>query len=201
MKKTKEILNIILIMMIIVTIIVINKSYALFESNVDLLINMDVASWNITVNDTAVKSSSVETFVSRDIALDANSKVADGKVAPGSQGSFNINMDFKDTDVSVEGEININGQKMKEAGLTFSGFVMDDTDITCSLIEENKYRFMVPLSKIKSGSESYKLQLGINFKWSNNEARNKEDTLIGISTTRLKMEVPITIKFTQYTGL
>ena len=200
MKKIKKILNIAFVLMIIITVIVINKTYALFESNLDLLINMDVARWNITVNDTMVNSESVQSFVIKNLQLNANSKVENGKVAPGSQGTFDVEMDFKDTDVSVKCELEVDGERMNEAGLSFSSFVMDDSTVTLQYVSENKYSFIVPLSKIKASSNSYKLMLRITFKWENDETRNEEDTLIGTSTERQKLQVPITLRFTQYTG-
>lgn len=202
MKKTKEILNILLIIMLIVTIVVINRTYALFESNREFSINMDVARWNIKVNDVKVKSESTESFIIKNLVLAANSKVVNGKVAPGSEGTFDIEIDFEDTDVSVQCEINIDADKMEEAGLSFNSMTVDDTALTITQVSDTQSRFIVPLSKIQSAglNDSYKVTIHVEFEWANDETRNKQDTLIGISQERSKMAVPISINFKQYVG-
>lgn len=200
MKKTKEILNILLIIMLIVTIVVISRTYALFESNREFSINMDVARWNIKVNDVKVKAETTESFIIKNLVLAANSKVVNGKVAPGSEGTFDIEIDFEDTDVSVQGEINIDADEMEEAGLTFNSMTVDDTTLTITQVSDTKSSFVVPLSKIRSAgaNNSYKITIHVEFEWANDENRNKQDTLIGLSQERTKMAVPISIKFKQY---
>ena len=201
MEKTKKILNVVFVMMLIITIIVINRTYALFESSVDLTIKMDVAKWNITVNDALATSNSVQSFVIKNLQLEANSKVENGKVAPGSKGTFDVEMDFKDTDVSVMVELKIDDNKMKAYGLKYNGYTLDDNNITLQEISNKEYYFIVPLTTIKNAQDSYKLKMSIEFEWENDENRNKEDTLIGTSEERQKMQIPITLKFTQYTGI
>lgn len=202
MKKTRKILSVVFIIMLIITIIVINRTYALFESNVDFSINMDIAKWNIAVNDTAVMSNTVETFLIKNLTLQPNSKVVDGKVAPGSQGTFEVEIDFKDTDVSVQCEIVLDSQRIADSGVSFSGFTVDDNDITVTHNSDTNHSMIIPLSKIKheGSTDSYKITMQIAFEWTNDESRNKEDTLMGTSATRLKMDVPISIKFMQYVG-
>ena len=60
--------------------------------------------------------------------------------------------------------------------------------------------FIVPLSKIKGtgNTGTFKLNVKIAFEWINDETRNIQDTIIGTSTVRTKLDVPVKIRFTQY---
>lgn len=199
MKKIKEILSAFLIIMLIVTILVINRTYALFESMKEFNINMDIAKWNIAVNNLTVGGNQEDKFIIKNLLLDANSNVAAGKVAPGSKGTFDVEMDFKDTDVSVKCEMEIDEERMNEAGLKFNSFQFSDTSITTTTTT-NGHMFIVPLSKIQEvgNSETFKLNVKITFEWINDETRNIEDTMIGISSVRIKLDIPVKLKFSQY---
>ena len=199
MKKIKEILSAFLIIMLIVTILVINRTYALFESMKEFNINMDIAKWNIAVNNLTVGGNQEDKFLIKNLLLDDNSNVVAGKVAPGSKGTFDVEIDFKDTDVSVKCELEIDQERMKEAGLKFNSFQFSDTSITPTTTT-NGQMFIVPLSKIQEAgnSETFKLNVKIAFEWINDETRNIEDTMIGISSVRTKLDIPVKLKFSQY---
>ena len=199
MKKIKEILSAFLIIMLIVTILVINRTYALFESMKEFNINMDIAKWNIAVNNLTVGGNQEDKFLIKNLLLDANSNVVAGKVAPGSKGTFDVEIDFKDTDVSVKCELEIDQERMKEAGLKFNSFQFSDTSITTTTTTNGKM-FIVPLSKIQEAgnSETFKLNVRIAFEWINDETRNVEDTMIGTSSVRTKLDIPVKLKFSQY---
>jgi len=199
MKKIKEILSAFLIIMLIVTILVINRTYALFESMKEFNINMDIAKWNIAVNNLTVGGNQEDKFLIKNLLLDANSNVVAGKVAPGSKGTFDVEIDFKDTDVSVKCELEIDQERMKEAGLKFNSFQFSDTSITTTTTT-NGQMFIVPLSKIQEAgnSETFKLNVRIAFEWINDETRNIEDTMIGTSSVRIKLDIPVKLKFSQY---
>lgn len=199
MKKIKEILSAFLIIMLIVTILVINRTYALFESMKEFNINMDIAKWNIAVNNLTVGGNQEDKFLIKNLLLDANSNVVAGKVAPGSKGTFDVEIDFKDTDVSVKCELEIDQERMKEAGLKFNSFQFSDTSITTTTTTNGRM-FIVPLSKIQEAgnSETFKLNVRIAFEWINDETRNIEDTMIGTSSVRTKLDIPVKLKFSQY---
>ena len=145
MKKIKEILSAFLIIMLIVTILVINRTYALFESMKEFNINMDIAKWNIAVNNLTVGGNQEDKFLIKNLLLDANSNVVAGKVAPGSKGTFDVEIDFKDTDVSVKCELEIDQERMNDAGLKFNSYQFSDTSITTTTTT-NGHMFIVPLS-------------------------------------------------------
>jgi len=199
MKKIKEILSAFLIIMLIVTILVINRTYALFESMKEFNINMDIAKWNIAVNNLTVGGNQEDKFLIKNLLLDANSNVVAGKVAPGSKGTFDVEIDFKDTDVSVKCELEIDQERMDEAGLKFNSYQFSDTSITTTTTT-NGHMFIVPLSKIKGtgNTGTFKLNVKIAFEWTNDETRNIRDTIIGTSTVRTKLDIPVKIRFTQY---
>jgi hypothetical protein len=199
MKKIKEILSAFLIIMLIVTILVINRTYALFESMKEFNINMDIAKWNIAVNNLTVGGNQEDKFLIKNLVLDANSNVVAGKVAPGSKGTFDVEIDFRDTDVSVKCEMEIDESRMRNAGLKFNSYQFSDTSITTTSTPTG-HMFIVPLTKIKGtgNSDTFKLNVKIAFEWINDETRNIADTMIGVSTARTKLDIPVKMKFSQY---
>jgi hypothetical protein len=185
--------------MLIVTILVINRTYALFESMKEFNINMDIAKWNIAVNNLTVGGNQEDKFLIKNLVLDANSNVVAGKVAPGSKGTFDVEIDFRDTDVSVKCEMEIDESRMRNAGLKFNSYQFSDTSITTTSTPTG-HMFIVPLTKIKGtgNSDTFKLNVKIAFEWINDETRNIADTMIGVSTARTKLDIPAKMKFSQY---
>ena len=94
-----KILYITCAIMIFVTIYEITNTYGLFESNINMNADSKLATWNILINDTNIGKS--ETFTIDNFISEEDSTVASGKIAPGTSGYFNININPSTTQVSI----------------------------------------------------------------------------------------------------
>lgn len=117
--KKKKIIRILCVIFLCIGVgfyLYFKDAYSIFESVIDGIISPDIATWNIKVNDVVVTTVDP-------IAVDITSitwtgeHVADNKVAPGSVGSLDINIDPTDTDVAIKYDIevidkNINPDKL-----------------------------------------------------------------------------------------
>lgn len=117
--KGKRVIKILSIMSLVVICFVYLYSkgtYTIFESIIDGTINPDIATWSIKVNDVLVTTTDPATVDITNITW-TGEHVADGKVAPGSVGVLDINIDPTDTDVAIRYDIevidkNINPDKL-----------------------------------------------------------------------------------------
>lgn len=81
-------------------------SFAIYASDVDGGINVNIAKWNIKVNGTVITSNEECNVDISDIIWES-SYVDGNKAAPGGNGYFNIVIDPMDTDVSIRYDIDI----------------------------------------------------------------------------------------------
>lgn len=93
-----------------------SDAYSIFESVIDGFIKPDIATWKIKVNDVLVTTVDPVSVNITSITW-SGEHVADNKVAPGSIGSLDINIDPTDTDVAIRYDIevidkNINPDKL-----------------------------------------------------------------------------------------
>ena len=117
--KKKKIIRVLCVIFLCIGVgfyLYFKDAYSIFESVIDGIISPDIATWNIKVNDVVVTTADP-------MAVDITSitwtgeHVAANKVAPGSSGSLDINIDPTDTDVSIRYDIevidkNINPDKL-----------------------------------------------------------------------------------------
>ena len=166
------------------------NTYGLLESDATANVKPAIGKWNITLNEiniTVEKSLTIDDFIYAD-----NENVEEGYFAPGSEASYEIIIDPKDTDVSIRYDIsmdlldltihpNINFElyadnvKVDNIGGTYSGVI---------LLEDIKNKETVTLT--------------ISLVWENDDDYNEFDSfLIGDD---ISFDIPITIKFSQYLG-
>lgn len=183
------------LILVFLTIVIILKTYALFESETGLDVQSNVGKWIILVNNTDITGGSNAKFSVDEIIWNPNDDVKSGRIAPGVSGYFDIVIDPTDTDVSVRYDIDFD----------FSEF--ENTNIVVSSIEEvnnrtivktgpNKYTGVIPLSDIKNGVTN---TIRVNIKWDNNEDNNEYDSEIGTVSGNVK-SIPVFVNVSQYLG-
>ena len=109
--KEKKVVLFVLLGIILSLVGIGGASYSLYKSSPRGRTSGAIANWNFTVNN------SKDTF-SIDLAKNANN-VNNGKLAPGSYGSFDIKLDASSTDVDVNYKITFNNLKGKPDNLNF----------------------------------------------------------------------------------
>lgn len=187
-----KILYITCAIMIFVTIYEITNTYGLFESNINMNADSKLATWNILINDTNIGKS--ETFTIDNFISEEDRTVASGKIAPGTSGYFNINIDPSTTQVSIRYDLTFDFSKL-------------DNLFTITKVEEkngynliktgpNTYSNVITLNEIKENKTN---NIRVYIKWNNNEENNDKDTEIGL-TENNTLNIPVSITVLQYSG-
>lgn len=187
-----KILYITCAIMIFVTIYEITNTYGLFESNINMNADSKLATWNILINDTNIGKS--ETFTIDNFISEEDSTVASGKIAPGTSGYFNININPSNTQVSIRYDLTFDFSKL-------------DNLFTITKVEEkngynliktgpNTYSNVITLNEIKENKTN---NIRVHIKWNNNEENNDKDTEIGL-TENNTLNIPVSITVLQYSG-
>ena len=187
-----KILYITCAIMIFVTIYEITNTYGLFESNINMDVDSKLATWNILINDTNIGKS--ETFTIDNFISEEDRTVASGKIAPGTSGYFNININPSTTQVSIRYDLTFDFSKL-------------DNLFTITKVEEkngynliktgpNTYSNVITLNEIKENKTN---NIRVHIKWNNNEENNDKDTEIGL-TENNTLNIPVSITVLQYSG-
>lgn len=195
MNKMKKIYLCLALVLLIITVFIILKTYGLFETKTGLNVQSEVGKWVILVNNTDITQQENTKFSVDKIIWDQNDEVKEGKIAPGASGYFDIVIDPTDTDVSVRYDI----------GFDFSEF--ENTNITITSIQEindkkivktgnNKYTGIITLDEISAGTTN---TIRVNIAWENNEENNEHDSNLS-SVPNTILNIPVTINVSQYLG-
>ena len=96
----KKILIFITVIVLGIMAYTISSTYALYETNKNIDKQLQMAKWEINVNDIdAVKKNNIEL---QNINWNNNEHVKEGKVAPSMEGYYDIIIDPKNTDVAIK---------------------------------------------------------------------------------------------------
>lgn len=120
----------------------------------------------------------------------------ENKIAPGMNGTFEINIEPQDTQVSIRYDITIDSSKLSSKSIKLNSIVEKNNDNTIIRTLENTYTGIITLEKI---NENYFDSIEVTFTWENDEENNEEDTKIGV-VENFNLEIPIVITFCQYFG-
>ena len=166
-----------------------NVTYGLFESGRDFNSNMNVAKFNLFVNDTNIVDT--KEFNINNITVLDNENVLNGKIAPGVSGYFDIVLNPMGSDVSIYYEVTLDLDNIDNDGIILEKIVSDDND----LIRVGKYTYagVFTLDEVKNNvTKSVK----IYFSWENND-----EVLDDIKyADGLKCDISASVKASQYFG-
>ena len=195
-QNEKKIIILVCMCSILILIYEIVHIYAIFYSEVTGNVEMKNGKWIIEVNGTEISKGVQKDFVIDQINIDQNEHVKEGKLAPGLSGNFEIQINPKNTDVSVKYEISLNEENLKNSSLKIKS--ISETEYNNELIrtEKNTYTAIIPLEKIKQGVTNL---IKVEVEWENQEENNEEDTKDG-SKYQSVLEIPISVRVSQYLG-
>ena len=192
-------LTILLIIVILMTIYAIADTYSVFYSETNTLMDLEIARWEIKINDQDVVHSETKTFQLDRYDIAANPNVADNRIAPGSSGNFYIDIDPNHTQVAVRFDVFIDPEELATSRTQVTGVqeISSNPDkVTIVKTAEGMYTGVFTLDQIE---DEVHASLRIGFEWVNDDTKNAEDTNEGIVYGK-GLNIPISIKFTQYTG-
>lgn len=185
-----KIIYVLCAIMIFASIYEITDTYGLFESNKTKLVDNPIASWNILINNSNLNQN--KTFTINNFQIDENATVKNGRIAPGTTGYFDIQIDPSDTDVSIRYDITFDCSKLP-SNLTVES-IEETNGYTIVRTDAYTYSNIITLTNIKNGVKN---NIRVHIKWQNVEEQNQNDTEIGLNKEYI-LNIPITITATQY---
>lgn len=194
MKKT--ILIILVIITLIIAILTIVFTYAVFESEISGDVMVDKATWRILINNTDITNGTNKEFVIDKINVVGSNHTQAGKIAPGDSGNFNILIDPENTDVSIRYDVSLDFSNLENTKLKVESIEETEEGKTLIKTGENTYTGTILLSEIKQGIKN---NITVTLKWEQDETTDEEDTQIG-SIENNKIQIPVNVKVTQYLG-
>ena len=188
----KKALLITSILLLILTGIQITKSFGLFQSEITGDADINIAKWHIKVNNYNLNDTN-NVFYVDNITYINNENVTTNRFAPGVTGSFIIEIDPTDTEVSFKYDLNIDLSDSQYSQIRIDSIEgVNGTNLT---VEDNVYSRVFLLNEIK---ENKKDNIKVTFTWINEEENNDSDSELGSSDGNF--EIPVNIKFSQYVG-
>lgn len=170
------------------------NTFGLFESNITAPAISNLAAWQIKVNSSNVTGAS-SSFLIPAVNWTASDNTLPGKAAPGSSAYFEIIIDPSGSEVSLEYEIildfaNLNNDKIRITSVKNGlGEVINPTP-------EEAYTGVILLADVLAGTTT---TVRVDFVWENDDTNSEIDsTFVGMENAFL--DVPISIKFSQYVG-
>lgn len=186
----KKLLILISFVFLIITIYSISVSFGVFESSYSDDSEMDIAKWNIKVNDDNLNNTN-NVFYVNNITYTNSNNVSANRFAPGVTGSFLLVIDPCDTEVSFKYELSIDLSDNEYDQITVDSIEgINNTNLT---VENGVYSRVFTLSEIIANKVD---TIKVTFSWDNDEANNDSDSVLGSSDGNF--EFPLNIKFTQY---
>lgn len=176
---------------IFLIVFIVNETYGLFETNNVMIVNPQIGKWNIFINDTSAVE---ETFEVNSITVADNTKVKDGKIAPGTSGYFDILIDPTDTDVSIRYDISFDFSQILDSFAIESIEEIGGLDLIQT--GEFTYSNIITLEDILDDVTN---TIRVYIEWINDETNNEDDSIIGMDKESY-ISIPISITVSQYLG-
>lgn len=183
------------LVLLIITVFIILKTYGLFETKTELNVQSEVGKWVILVNNTDITQQENTKFSVDKIIWDQNDEIKEGKIAPGASGYFDIVIDPTDTDVSVRYDIGFDFSEFENTNITITS-IQEINDKKIVKTGDNKYTGIITLDEISAGTTN---TIRVNIAWENNEENNEHDSNLS-SVPNTILNIPVTINVSQYLG-
>lgn len=172
------------------------RIYGLFHSELNSKVQLKNGVWSIMINDTDITKGSDVKFEINNISIQENEHVKPGTLAPGLTGKFKVEINPKDTDVSVKYEISLDEEKVENNNLVIKSIT--ETYVQKQLIKTgpNAYTGVISLEEIKAKTKN---EITIEIEWLDNEENNELDIEMG-NKSDSQYKIPLTIHVCQYLG-
>lgn len=170
----------------------INQTYAKYLESKDGNTDFNIAKWKITVNNKDITQAATMTSIITPVYLE-NENIAQGVIAPGSEGYFDLDIDGTETEVSFRYNISITSSENSIVNdLQITKYqINNDTPITTNGTSE--------ISNTINYNETNKtVSIRVYFKWIDGDGEsmdNETDTNASLSGDSAKLKVSMT--FTQ----
>jgi len=188
----KRWLIILFVITLTITLYEISSSFALFETEREIVVNSDIGKWDILVNNNSINNTT--TFSVSNIQVTGDANVRENYFAPGTNGYFEIEIDPGDTEVSIYYEIVCRTDMITNPQISLTRIEnVNKPDLIN--VAQFTHAGVIPLSDIENG---VKTKIRFHVTWANNDNNNEIDSLYGMGSATF--DIPMSITFRQYTG-
>lgn len=196
MKNRKKLFLLLTGFLICALIFVITQIYAKYITSASGNSKMNVASWNIKVNNLSIKNN---TDISNTLTpvFPGNEHIASDIIAPTAEGYFDLNFDFTNADVSFKYEITTSvDENSSVTDLVATGYSIDDGE---KVTFANYNDLISDTISLNSNIDTRKIRIFVMWNDDENTAQmsNEDDTLSTKSANPALFHV--NIAFTQIT--
>lgn len=192
--KTKFKLWLLVILFFILSIYLVADSYALFETNSSGEANSTIGKWVIKISDVLISDNQMEEFSVDNFVYETNDNIADGYIAPGRNGYFDIVLDPTGTDVAIRYDLSFDNEQTYGDNIKYSVTLLNGEETIKT--GPNTYSGIVTLDQIEQNT---KITLRINLTWESERNYDYNDTTLGM-TEDAKIRIPVGISVNQYLG-
>ena len=193
-----------------ITLSLMSNTYSRYVASSEGNVEIEFAKWQLLVNTIDITSSSTSN-ISFEPVIEANTNVAQNKVAPSSSGYFDIEIDPTNTDVSFTYTIDLNIANENVPDLMITKYAI----LPENYIDGNKLDFSNLVdgkisNVMKYGTDSFKkTTLRIYFQWFEGQSETLTETMNDAADTNIgytavtedtKFAIDANISFEQYLG-
>lgn len=184
----------------------VSSTYSRYVSQANGNITTDFAKWQIFVDNTNI-SENYDTSLTFTPNIDANENVASGKMAPGSTGYFDIEINAENVDVSFTYNITLSSVSTDVTDLRVTKYaILSDEDITNNNINTTDYNGVnIENNVIHNNPEDLKkFVVRVFFMWDDTEngtMSDIDDTKVGTKVANgedIDFNLVANINFKQY---
>lgn len=198
-------------MSLALTVSLMSNTYSRYVADTTGSLEVQFAKWKILVNENDITSGNVSSIELTPV-VDANENVAKNKLAPSSEGYFDIEIDPTDVEVSFDYEISLEvlNENIPDLLVTKYSLIKGDTDLDKDTIKMNDI-----VDNVISGTFRYKnvasgsdevfafepFTIRVYFEWIDKEEvstmSDEADTQIGLNAENYTLQIKANIKFEQ----
>ena len=180
------------VIVLFLTIYEISDSFSLFESQKVTIVNNDIGSWQIKINEDLINE--VTSFKINNVKVNSDINTKEDCFAPGTEGYFDVIIDPNDTDVSIYYELVVRSDMIQNSQIHLTRIEnIGDGDLV--MIAPMTYAGVIPLEDIDNNVLT---TIRFYITWDNSETNNEIDSMYGSQSANF--EIPMTITFKQYMG-
>ena len=176
----------------LVMVLIVVGSYALFESQRTNTSNIEIAKWEIKVNDSLLSGSSA-TFTVNNFTWSTSPYVVEGKAAPGLDGYFDIEIDPNDADTSIRYDVTFDFSNLDSDLFTITE-IKEIDDKTIVRTGQYTYSNIISLEDIQDGETN---TIRVYIEWVDDEDNNVKDSELG-TVLNNQLSIPVSVDVTQY---
>lgn len=195
--KKRRIAIVALMALVATSGVVVTGTFARYKDSVNGQSEASIAKWKVLVNDEDIHTSDTLNQSMPLTVISDSTKVAAGKMAPGTSGYFDITIDTSDTEVATKFSIALNGTP--ELGrIEIAGYNVSTTAFTSeSSIPTGLTQLGVDSANNTIGlsqDKGQKKYVRVYVQWNNDDANNTIDTEAGTTAGTVSIPLSITVQ-------